>query len=321
MTQREIKDYGMKKNVFIAGILLAFIVAASGCKEKTQSAKLPELGEITCSQETIGVGQLVSFSVEEIQAASGSVFSKQEIWRIDGNQVLEDNMTVADGKHTCYFVPRSDGTITVEFEMYYLFSDSPGGQLKTVSKEFDVVSCDARNSFWGESMNVSLERESGLSTVGEDNVLFGTGLSSLEIYQSTVSSVYLRYSYQDGNLVKIEEFFNQSPSASGGNPYKAVSKKYAQGVSSLELKYPETVKKEVKYSEDATQEQISVANLFIQENSSLTDEQWNVLGEAMVKDDVWIVTTCNTETTNIEFQTVGNQREGYAGIYLTYSKR
>ncbi len=312
----------MKKILF--GLLSVLLISLSACKEKGPELKLPELGEMTASQDQIGIGQLVSFSVVETAPASGTVLRRQAVWKINGNQVLEDNTVYQDGQYQCYYVPEVPGILNVELHIYCVFSGAPEGESMkeaTVSQEFQAVPCDARTSFWGESMDESRQRQTGLASIGSGEELYGAGLPSLKGYRSVIKSVNLRYSYTAGGLVRIDETFIQSPDQGGSYPYRAVSKSYATGVASLAFEYPSTIRMTVHHSDDVTPAQFEAASKFVEDYRSLSDEQWNILGEAMVKDNVWIVTACNTETTSVEFQTVGNKRDNNVTVSLKYTKK
>lgn len=312
----------MKRILF--GLLSIILVFLTACKENRPEFRLPELGEITASQDQIGIGQLVSFSAVETAPASGTVLKRQAIWKINGNQVLEDNTVYQNGQYQCYYVPEVSGVLRVELYVYCIFSDAPEGESMkevTVFKEFQSVPCDARTSFWGETMEDSKQRQTGLASLGAGDELYGVGLPSLKGYRSLIKSVNLRYAYIEDGLVQIDETFSQSPDQGGSYPYRAVSKSYATGVASLAFEYPSTIRMTVYHSNDVTPAQFEAANKFVEDYRSLSDEQWNILGEAMVKDDVWIVTACNTETTAVEFQTVGNKRDNNVTVFLKYSKK
>ena len=54
-----------------------------------------------------------------------------------------------------------------------------------------MVKCDARTSFWGDSVAVTVHREPGLVASGTDGVYIGTGYSSILGVSSIVPSVNL----------------------------------------------------------------------------------------------------------------------------------
>lgn len=64
-------------------------VALSGCDDGTVTPAAPELGEIKVSQEKIGVGHQIVFTVEDKTPALGIIYSIDPVWTINGSEVMD----------------------------------------------------------------------------------------------------------------------------------------------------------------------------------------------------------------------------------------
>ena len=284
------------------------------------------LSTIHVNQDNIGLGQQVVFTVEDTVAMHGSLYLIQPRWTVNGNQVLEDfthyDFVNGRGSYMCYYTPSAVGSMDVRLEVYMIFNDAPAGKAEqTVSAErrLEVVKCDARTSFWGDSVAVTMHRETGLVASGTDGVYIGTGYSSILGVSSIVPSVNLVYTFelQADSLMRISESFAASADRTDG--YKYVASLFEFALKTLETEYVGTSSRKVIASTD-DQQYLNAANKFAGAGT-LTDEELACLGEGMVKGLVRIEATMRSATTDVVFTTEAAPDSNCAYIVLTYSAR
>ena len=277
-------------------------------------------------QDKIGLGQQVVFTVEDTVAMHGSLYLIQPRWTVNGNQVLEDfthyDFVNGRGSYMCYYTPSAVGSMDVRLEVYMIFNDAPAGEAEqTVSAErrLEVVKCDARTSFWGDSVAVTMHREPGLVASGTEGVYIGTGYSSILGVSSIVPSVNLIYTFesQADSLMRISESFAASADRTDG--YKYVASLFEFALKTLETEYVGTSSRKVIASTD-DQQYLNAANKFVGAGT-LTDEELAYLGEGMVKGLVRIEATMRSATTDVVFTTEAAPDSNCAYIVLTYSAR
>ena len=182
-----------------------------------------------------------------------------------------------------------------------------------------MVKCDARTSFWGDSVAVTMHREPGLVASGTDGVYIGTGYSSILGVSSIVPSVNLVYTFesQADSLMRISESFAASADRTDG--YKYVASLFEFALKTLETEYVGTSSRKVIASTD-DQQYLNAANKFAGAGT-LTDEELACLGEGMVKGLVRIEATMRSATTDVVFTTEAAPDSNCAYIVLTYSAR
>lgn len=305
-------------------------VALSGCDDGTATPAAPELGEIKVSQEKIGVGHQIVFTVEDKTPALGSIYSVDPVWTINGSEVM-DLYTSYDynggmGKYTCYYVPMNTGIIEVALNVGMRFSDAPAGkdeQSASAVAQFEVVECDARNSFWGDSLEITMYREPGLIRRGTSDVYVGEGSSSISgIVNYGINSVDLTYTFSNGGLVEISEVFKLS---SAGNGYSYVAEVFDFAVRTLETKYTggNTENRSVVPLDAQQSECIAVAGKYA-EGEALSTNEKALLGEGIVRGWVRIVLSAGNANTDVTFTTGATEVQANSGtvdVVLTYSRK
>ena len=280
--------------MIVAGCAVLAFLAVQSCEKGDPGPSAPQLSTIHVNQDKIGLGQQVVFTVEDTVAMHGSLYLIQPRWTVNGNQVLEDfthyDFVNGRGSYMCYYTPSAVGSMDVRLEVYMIFNDAPAGKAEqTVSAErrLEVVKCDARTSFWGDSVAVTMHREPGLVASGTDGVYIGTGYSSILGVSSIVPSVNLVYTFESQKT--------------------------------LETEYVGTSSRKVIASTD-DQQYLNAANKFVGAGT-LTDEELAYLGEGMVKGLVRIEATMRSATTDVVFTTEAAPDSNCAYIVLTYSAR
>lgn len=314
----------MRKLLIFTGLAFLFLVAVQGCEKGPSGPSAPVLSTIRVNQDKIGMGQQIVFTVEDTVPMSGNLYLIEPVWKINNNQVLEDfthyDFIDGRGRYTCYYTPSAIGPMEVELEVYMIFNNtSQGDAEKTVvaNAAFDVLKCDARNSFWGDSVDVTLHREPGLVKSGTEGIYIGNGYSSILGVSSLVPSVNLVYSFQADTLTGISENFKVSADGSGG--YKYVATMFEFALKTLETEYAGTSRRKVIANTDQ-QQYLDAANKFAG-TGTLTDQELTSLGEGMVKGFVRIEATMYSGTTDVVFTTEAAPDSNCAYIVLDYSMK
>lgn len=316
----------MRRVLIIAGCAVLAFLAVQSCEKGDPGPSAPQLSTIHVNQEKIGLGQQIVLTVEDTIPMHGSLYLIQPIWTVNGNQVLQDfthyDFENGRGSYMCYYTPSAVGNMDVRLEVYMIFNDAPAGKAEqTVSAErrLEVVKCDARTSFWGDSVAVTMHREPGLVASGNEGVYIGTGYSSILGVSSIMPSVNLVYTFepQADSLVMISENFAASADRTDG--YRYVASLFDFALKTLETEYVGTSNRRVIASTEDSQ-YLNAANKFAGAGT-LTDEELAYLGEGMVKGLVRIEATMSSSTTDVVFTTEAAPDSNCAYIVLTYSAK
>ena len=316
----------MRRVLIIAGCAVLAFLAVQSCEKGNPGPSAPQLSTIHVNQERIGLGQQIVLTVEDTIPMHGSLYLIQPIWTVNGNQVLQDfthyDFENGRGLYMCYYTPSAVGNMDVRLEVYMIFNDAPAGKAEqTVSAErrLEVVKCDARTSFWGDSVAVTMHREPGLVASGDEGVYIGTGYSSILGVSSIMPSVNLVYTFepQADSLVMISENFAASADRTDG--YRYVASLFDFALKTLETEYVGTSNRRVIASTEDSQ-YLNAANKFAGAGT-LTDEELAYLGEGMVKGLVRIEATMSSSTTDVVFTTEAAPDSNCAYIVLTYSAK
>ena len=316
----------MRRVLIIAGCAVLAFLAVQSCEKGNPGPSAPQLSTIHVNQERIGLGQQIVLTVEDTIPMHGSLYLIQPIWTVNGNQVLQDfthyDFENGRGSYMCYYTPSAVGNMDVRLEVYMIFNDAPAGKAEqTVSAErrLEVVKCDARTSFWGDSVAVTMHREPGLVASGNEGMYIGTGYSSILGVSSIMPSVNLVYTFepQADSLVMISENFAASADRTDG--YRYVASLFDFALKTLETEYVGTSNRRVIASTEDSQ-YLNAANKFAGAGT-LTDEELAYLGEGMVKGLVRIEATMSSSTTDVVFTTEAAPDSNCAYIVLTYSAK
>lgn len=316
----------MRRVLIIAGCAVLAFLAVQSCEKGDPGPSAPQLSTIHVNQEKIGLGQQIVLTVEDTIPMHGSLYLIQPIWTVNGNQVLQDfthyDFENGRGSYMCYYTPSAVGNMDVRLEVYMIFNDAPAGKAEqTVSAErrLEVVKCDARTSFWGDSVAVTMHREPGLVASGNEGVYIGTGYSSILGVSSIMPSVNLVYTFepQADSLVMISENFAASADRTDG--YRYVASLFDFALKTLETEYVGTSNRKVIASTEDSQ-YLNAASKFAGAGT-LTDEELAYLGEGMVKGLVRIEATMSSSTTDVVFTTEAAPDSNCAYIVLTYSAK
>lgn len=316
----------MRRVLIIAGCAVLAFLAVQSCEKGNPGPSAPQLSTIHVNQEKIGLGQQIVLTVEDTIPMHGSLYLIQPIWTVNGNQVLQDfthyDFENGRGSYMCYYTPSAVGNMDVRLEVYMIFNDAPAGKAEqTVSadRRLEVVKCDARTSFWGDSVAVTMHREPGLVASGNEGVYIGTGYSSILGVSSIMPSVNLVYTFepQADSLVMISENFAASADRTDG--YRYVASLFDFALKTLETEYVGTSNRKVIASTEDSQ-YLNAANKFAGAGT-LTDEELAYLGEGMVKGLVRIEATMSSSTTDVVFTTEAAPDSNCAYIVLTYSAK
>lgn len=259
---------------------------------------------------------------------SGNLYQIWVTWTINGNQVVEEfthyDSVGGIGEYTCYYTPTKTGALDVELNVRMMFANAPNGEAeKTVSKtaELTVYECDARNSFWGDSVEITLHREPGLSpTPTSDGVYGGEGVSSIHAMSAYTKNVHLEYKFEKEKLVGITEEFSVTPSTS--RSYQRVFSVFDAALRTLETAYPETCKRQ-PISNTTDSKYVDLVNRYSNGSNDqpLDAQEQTDLGCGMVMGYVRVEATLHSENTDIVLTTNADPDNDAATVILTYSER
>lgn len=315
----------MRKILIIAGAAMAAALVLAGCNKQPSSPMPPELSKISVSQEKIGVGQQIVLTAHDEVSASGDLYQTQAFWKINGNQVLDDFAHVHTqgglNEYLCYYTPSKAGVLDVELEVIMYFNNAPEGEMEkrvTATTELNVQNCDARNSFWGDSVEVTLQREPGLSpTPTSDGIYSGEGESSILGMSAYAKTVRLEYQFEKEKLVGITESFSVAPSTNSS--YQRVYAVFDAALRTLESTYPETGKRQA-ISNTSDVKYVDLVNKYVSGGSLDAQEQAD-LGLGMVKGYVRVEGTMSSENTGIMLTTNADPDNDAATVILTYKEK
>lgn len=301
----------------------------SGCNKGPAGPMPPELGEITVSQERIGVGHQVVLTVEDKVPMSGNLYSIDPVWTINGSEIMDIytsyEFNAGMGRYTCYYLASNAGLVDVALNVEMRFNDAPVGEdimHVSVARQLEVVPCDARTSFWGDSLGITMYREPGLVKFGtgtSTETYIGEGNSSIAgISNYGISSVGLTYTFENGGLAGIEEVFRLSSAKEG---YGYVANVFDFALRTLETNFAggSVVGRSVVISSDRT-DIIQVANKY-KSGNALTVDEMRVLGEGMVKGLLRVQSSLSSENTSIVFTTEALPDSGSVNVILKYSRK
>lgn len=318
---------GFWKLILTAAAALPVLAA---CDDGTVTPAAPELGEITVSQEKIGVGHQIVLTVEDKTPVVGNLYSIDPVWTINGSEILDlytsYTMYSGKGRYTCYYVPMNTGTMEVTLNVGMRFNDAPAGyeeQSASTTVRLEVVECDARSSFWGDSAAITMYREPGLVKRGSSDVYIGEGSSSISgITNYNINSVDLTYTFENGGLTEISELFRLSSSTGG---YSYVMDVFDFAVRTLETKYAGgSYEGRNVVPLDASQSACIAAAGKYAGGGTLTSDEKALLGEGIVRGWVRIVLTMGNPQTDITFTTGATEVQSSGGtvdVVLTYSRK
>lgn len=319
----------MREILIIAGAAMAAALVLAGCNKQPASPMPPELSKITVSQEKIGVGQQIVLTAHDEVSASGDLYQTQAFWKINGNQVLDDFAHVHTqgglNEYLCYYTPSKAGVLDVELEVIMYFNNAPEGEMEkrvTATTELNVLNCDARNSFWGDSVEVTLQREPGLSpTPTSDGIYSGEGVSSIHAMSAYTKNVHLEYKFEKEKLVGITEEFSVTPSTS--RSYQRVFSVFDAALRTLETAYPETCKRQPMISNTADSKYKDLVYRYSNGSNDqpLDAQEQTDLGYGMVMGYVRVEATLHSENTDIVLTTNADPDNDAATVILTYSER
>ena len=313
---------GFWKLILTAAAALPVLAA---CDDGTVTPAAPELGEITVSQEKIGVGHQVVLTVEDKTQMSGSLYSIDPVWTVNGSEIMDIytdyEMIGGLGRYTCYYLASKAGKLEVALTVNMRFNNAPAGEDEkstSVTAELEVVPCDARNSFWGDSVAITLYREPGLNEYETGNgVYVGIGNSSVTgVANYGIDKVNLTYTFEKGRLSRIEELFTLS--AADGS-YSKVAEIFDFVLRTLETNYAggSISGRTVKPAADPSY--ISVGSNY--EMGILQEADKSIMGQGLVQGLIVVEAAMSSGDTYITLTTDARPNSKSVDVILTYSSR
>ena len=309
----------------LIGTAAVAVSVLAACDDGTVTPAAPELGEITVSQEKIGVGHQVVLTVEDKMQMSGSLYSIDPVWTVNGSEIMDIytdyEMIGGLGRYTCYYLASKAGKLEVALTVNMRFNNAPAGEDEkstSVTAELEVVPCDARNSFWGDSVAITLYREPGLNEYETGNgVYVGIGNSSVTgVANYGIDKVNLTYTFEKGRLSRIEELFTLS--AADGS-YSKVAEIFDFVLRTLETNYAggSISGRTVKPAADPSY--ISVGSNY--EMGILQEADKSIMGQGLVQGLIVVEAAMSSGDTYITLTTDARPNSKSVDVILTYSSR
>jgi hypothetical protein len=186
----------------------------TACTDDEPSAVSGTLGEITADRTRFGLGQSITFTCpatwgENLVDNSGIYWTDPS--GISTTPVMPDNGKQGDMTYT--YVPTQLGatTITCTSRNFGVNLDN------TIVKEFkfNVVACDARTSFWGDSQATVKRDEPRLQSSSGKPDLLVMEIDDEVASVSTSSKRVVNYLFTDGKLSSVGEMVNYTASLAG----------------------------------------------------------------------------------------------------------
>ena len=314
----------------LIGTAAVAVSVLAACDDGTITPVAPELGEIAVSQDKIGVGHQIVLTVQDKTPVVGNLYSIDPVWTVNGSEIMDIYTSYeyvgGIGRYTCYYVPMNTGVLDVSLSVDMRFNDAPVGEEEksvSVSRQLEVVECDARSSFWGDSAAITMYREPGLVKRGSSDVYIGEGSSSISgITNYNINSVDLTYTFENGGLTEISELFRLSSSTGG---YSYVMDVFDFAVRTLETKYAGgSYEGRNVVPLDASQSACIAAAGKYAGGGTLTSDEKALLGEGIVRGWVRIVLAMGNPQTDITFTTGATEVQSSGGtvdVVLTYSRK
>ena len=311
----------------LIGTAAVAVSVLAACDDGTVTPAAPELGEITVSQEKIGVGHQVVLTVEDKTQMSGSLYSIDPVWTVNGSEIMDIytdyEMIGGLGRYTCYYLASKAGKLEVALTVNMRFNNAPAGEDEkstSVTADLEVVPCDARNSFWGDSVAITLYREPGLNEYETGNgVYVGIGNSSVTgIANYGIDKVNLTYAFEKGRLSRIEELFTLS--AADGS-YSKVAEIFDFVLRTLETNYAggSPGGREVTYGTAVDASFISVGSNY--DMGKLQEADKSILGQGLVQGLIVVEAAMSSGDTDITLTTDARPNSKSVDVILTYSSR
>ena len=309
----------------LIGTAAVSVSVLAACDDGTVTPAAPELGEITVSQEKIGVGHQVVLTVEDKTQMSGSLYSIDPVWTVNGSEIMDIytdyEMIGGLGRYTCYYLASKAGKLEAALTVNMRFNNAPAGEDEkstSVTADLEVVPCDARNSFWGDSVAITLYREPGLNEYETGNgVYVGIGNSSVTgVANYGIDKVNLTYTFEKGRLSRIEELFTLS--AADGS-YSKVAEIFDFVLRTLETNYAggSISGRTVKPAADPSY--ISVGSNY--EMGILQEADKSIMGQGLVQGLIVVEAAMSSGDTYITLTTDARPNSKSVDVIQTYSSR
>lgn len=169
----------MKKISFWA--VLCLCIALVACSDDESVANVPQLtSEIQLDRERIGVNQEIKVTVQVPSTLSTDVASVEYAY-LDATGLTYPVTPDAESRCNITYTFSSAGEKTITFQATYVFNipDANGEiyRIDKISKNVTAITCDVRNSFWGDSLEETI-RNAGTNLTLNGNYTEPVTLSS-----------------------------------------------------------------------------------------------------------------------------------------------
>ena len=219
------------------------IVAFTGCSDDSAPADTSALNSvIALDRGRVGVGQPVVLSAK-VPALSKDVKSVEYSF-YENDKYISSPVAFDNGTCSITWIPTNSGNTTLSFMANYTFErpDKGGNPARNevVTTDIEVIPCDVRNSFWGDS--VAETQKNGENSLTQDpentNKWSGEFPNPFDIFIIDAPNANVTYTFTNGKLSSVVERFlypiTNTAALSSVNPY-LYFQQYAQQIKDYTL--------------------------------------------------------------------------------------
>jgi len=287
------------KNLYQLPVLLALatMVFFTSC-EKDNNIPIPELGEITLNRTPIGLDQTVIASC--FMPLGSGVTEEGCFFMLNGSEMQQAQ--IAAGRITATFRTTVLGSNVITF---YVTTNSK--HVIETTKTFNVISCDVRNSFWGEEIFWSLVNMPELTK--STNSLF-IAVFAQDDLSSFRAPLTVSYRFTNNKLSQVTELSEILFDAGEEGNYLA---KYTEIKLALSEIYGESIT-EFEYILNGNEEEL----LPYDEDREGNAEYAQQIGESIFSGQASLRCEFRSSTTSVVFEVSKNVLSGKVAFLRTY---
>jgi len=226
----------MKSILGLSLCLFSVFLLGACSSDDAPVANVPQLsGNITFDRTRVGIGQSVTMSFALPASASGDVSKAEYSFNLGG---IVDLPVEAENNVCSYTYAFSEaGTYTISFKVRYTFNypDANGADYRddVIKKELQVVACDVRNSFWGDTLEETQRNCGGVLQQQEKDANLYLAVLSSEFGSSLTGGkeTVAGYTFKSDKLSKVEEvnlFSTDVPFTTMRMYYRDIKKVYGE---------------------------------------------------------------------------------------------
>lgn len=279
----------MKRLVYALMPILAIL--ASACDPYSSPENPGKLGMITVNATPIVQGQVVEFSVLQVEPSCGEVYDKSVTWSVNGNEFGIQKISSDEGVYQAIYTPQDTGTIIVHLKVTYQFShvqgNTPSMQSVETTGEFNVIPSDVHQFRWGDSKEKVKKNLTSLRLVSEtESVLLYAkpkeAYGDLGFWKTWgTDDLSSGYSFENNKLSGLTEFIMVNPKYSS-KFYEEVSYHALYNHKNFTKKFQMGAVRAI-WNVEPTQEEVAAAAIVGENYSASSKEQRALVGKCIAE--------------------------------------